>query len=83
MALTLDDAHWIINRGVRLVGVDYLSVESYEDRTMTHRVLLEDSVIIFETLNLYNIEAGEYELICLLLRGLGAEEASARAVPIK
>lgn len=83
VALAPDAAHWIVNRGIRLVGVDYLSVGSYEDGITTHRILLEAGVIILENLNLYNIEAGKYELICLPLKVLGAEGASARAVLIK
>ena len=83
VSLTPDAAHWIVNHGIRLIGIDYLSVGSYEDGIMTHRILLEAGVIILETLNLYNTEAGEYELICLPLKVLGAEGAPARAVLIK
>jgi arylformamidase len=80
VALTADAAHWIVERGIILVGVDYLSVQLYEDGPETHRILLQNEIIIVEGLNLSGINAGFYELICLPLRIVGAEATPARAV---
>lgn len=80
VSLTPDAAHWLVGRGVGLVGVDYLSVGSYADGMTTHRILLEAGVIIVEGLNLAEVQPGNYELICLPICLAGAEGAPARAV---
>ncbi len=66
----------LVERGVRLVGVDYLSVGD-ED---AHHALLEAGVVPVEGLDLRGVEPGSYELICLPLRVEGADGAPARAV---
>lgn len=75
-----DGAEYLVARGVRLVGVDYLSVEQYKQRTKTHHILLSGNVIIIEGLNLLDVEPGDYELVCLPLRLEGMEAAPARAI---
>jgi arylformamidase len=80
VALTSDAARWIVQRGIRLVGIDYLSVQRYADGPETHRILLRNNVIIVEGLNLDEVNSGFYELICLPLRIMGAEGSPARAV---
>jgi len=80
-ALNSDAAQWIVDRGIKLLGVDYLSVELLRDHTShNHIVLLSGGVIILEGLDLSNISQGFYELICLPLKLVGAEGAPARAV---
>jgi len=83
VALTSDAAQWIVRQGIRLIGVDYLSVGTYGDRVATHRILLEAGVIVVEGLNLYDVQAQEYEFICLPLKLVGAEGAPARAILIR
>jgi arylformamidase len=80
VALTLDAASRLAQAGVRLVGVDYLSVQCFEDDPETHRVLLRAGIVIVEGLDLSAVTPGQYELVCLPLRLLGAEGAPARAV---
>lgn len=76
-------AEWLVKQGVKLVGVDYLSVEQFGSKDhAVHRTLLAHEVIILEGLNLSEVPAGKYELICLPLRlrsHLG-DGAPARAV---
>ena len=48
VAIDESGASWLVEHGVRLVGVDYLSVAPYEDPGPTHRVLLQESVVIVE-----------------------------------
>ena len=79
-ALTGDAAQWLVDHGIRLIGVDYLSVQHYGDGPLVHRVLLKAGVVIVEGLNLSCVAPGEYELICLPLPLVGAEGALARAV---
>jgi arylformamidase len=76
-----DAAQWMVDRGIKLLGVDYLSVELLrEDASRNHIVLLSGGVIILEGLNLSRVDQGFYELICLPLKLTGAEGAPARAV---
>ncbi len=80
VALTLDGAQWIVERGIALIGNDYLSVQRYRDTPEIHRVLLRAGVVLVEGLNLDGVAPGLYELICLPVKLLGAEGAPARAV---
>jgi arylformamidase len=80
VALTVDAARWVANRGIRLVGVDYLSVQRYEDDPLTHQILMKAGVFVVEGLNLAGVEPGSYELICLPIRLVGADAAPVRAV---
>lgn len=81
--LTSRAARRLVERGVRLVGIDYLSVDAFTSTDYeTHQVLLSNGVIIVEGLDLRAVSAGTYELLCLPLRiasGLG-DGAPARAV---
>lgn len=81
--LELEAAKHLVEHGVRLVGIDYLSIEQFsQEGHPTHLALLSKEVIIVEGLNLSGVPAGKYELICLPLRisgGLG-DGAPARAV---
>lgn len=81
--LSPEAAETLVNRGVKLVGTDYLSIEKFHSgHHRTHLALLSKNVIIVEGLNLTDVEAGDYELICLPLRiGEGSGDGSpARAV---
>jgi arylformamidase len=68
----------LVEAGVRLVGVDYLSVGSVE----THETLLRAGVIAVEGLDLREIEPGAYTLVCLPLKIVGSDGAPARAILI-
>ena len=62
-------AEMLVNRGVQLVGTDYLSIEKFHSgHHRTHIALLSRGVIIVEGLNLSEVPAGDYELICLPLK---------------
>ena len=80
VALTSDAAQWLVDRDIRLIGVDYLSVHRYGDGPLIHQILLRAGIVIVEGLNLAGVAAGKYELICLPLRLNGADGAPARAV---
>jgi arylformamidase len=67
--LDLAAAERLVQQGAKLIGIDYLSIEKYGQKEHeTHHALLSRGVIILEGLNLTNIPAGRYELICLPLR---------------
>jgi len=81
-ALTEDGARWLVERGVRLVGADTLSIEPASDRYPVHRILLGAGVVIVEGLDLFGVASGCYQLACLPLRVAGGDGAPARAVLI-
>jgi arylformamidase len=82
VAVAADGAAWLVERGVRLVGIDYLSVAPFSDSAPTHQILLNAGVIAVENLNLSEVEPGEYQLVCLPLKIARADGAPARAVLI-
>jgi arylformamidase len=76
-----DAADALVAAKVRLVGVDYLSVEQFRSgHHRTHRALLERGIVIVEGLDLSGIDAGSYDFACLPLRLEGLDGAPARAV---
>lgn len=80
VALSSDAARWIVDQEIHLIGVDYLSVQCYNDNPITHQILLKAGVIIVEGLNLIDVKQGTYQLICLPINLVGVEGAPARAV---
>ncbi|QUS59970.1 cyclase family protein [Synechocystis sp. PCC 7338] len=80
VGLTADAAQWIVDQGIQLIGIDYLSVQRYYDGPATHQILLDAEVVIIEGLNLDSVSEGIYELICLPIKLKGIEGAPARVV---
>jgi arylformamidase len=79
--LTEGAARYLVARGIKVVGVDYLSVEQFrKPGAPAHQALLADNVVIIEGLNLSDAEPGQYEMYCLPLRVTGADGAPARVV---
>lgn len=79
--LTGDAADRLVENGIKVVGIDYLSVEKYNFTTPdAHRSLLGAGTIIIEGLDLSEVEPGDYELICLPLKIEGGDGAPARVV---
>jgi arylformamidase len=79
-ALTPDAAQYLVDRNVRLVGVDYLSVAPYHDSTPSHRILLEAGVVVLEGLDLSQVSQGRYTITCLPLKLGGSDGAPARVI---
>jgi arylformamidase len=77
-------AAWLVERGVRLVGVDYISIEAFQaGQPLTHRTLLGAGVVILEGLDLREVPPGDYEMWCLPLKIAGADGSPARVVLVK
>ena len=72
-------AAYLVERGVKLLGIDYLSIGD----AAAHHVLLAAGVVCVEGLDLRGIEPGSYELVCLPLKLAGSDGAPARAVLIR
>jgi arylformamidase len=80
VGLTAGAADALVDRGVRLAGIDYLSIAPAADPAPTHVVLLGHGVVVLEGLDLRNVAAGAYELLCLPLLLPGADGAPARVI---
>jgi arylformamidase len=83
-ALSPDAAEWLVARGIRLVGTDFLSIERRgASGHPTHMTLLGAGVIIVEGLDLTGVEPGSYWLVCLPLKVVDGDGAPARAILIR
>ena len=80
VALDGGAADLLVKRGVKLVGVDYLSVAPFTDVVPTHLSLLRAGVVIVEGLDLSKVSQGRYNFFCLPLKLAGADGAPARAI---
>lgn len=93
--VSYEAAEYLVNRGVVLVAIDYLSICKYEteadwasiseylkesDMHRVHRIFLENGIYILEAINLSGVEPGEYELICLPIKLERGDAGLARAV---
>ncbi len=79
--LTGAAAEYLVGAGVKLVGMDYLSIEKFGASPATaHLALLGAGVVILEGIDLSEVEAGEYGLICLPLPIRGCDGSPCRAV---
>ena len=80
VAITRDGAEWLVEKGIKLVGIDYLSVAPFGRAEPTHRVLLRGGIIPIEGLDLSGISPGSYFLVCLPLKIKGSDGAPSRVV---
>lgn len=80
MAFSVDAAKALVDRGVKLVGLDYLSVAPADEQVPVHRAFLDHGVVLLEGVDLTEINPGRYELICFPIRLRGSDGAPCRAV---
>lgn len=82
VGVTQSGAAWLVEKGIGLAGLDYLSIASYSDILEVHQIFLRAGVVLLETLDLREVPAGFYELLCLPLKLEGLDGSPARAVLI-
>lgn len=80
VAFSLDAAEALVARGVRLVGLDYLSVAHADAQVPVHRAFLDHGVVLLEGVDLSEVDPGRYELICFPVKLRGADGAPCRAI---
>ena len=81
VGVTESGARHLVGHGIKVVGVDYLSVEEFKrPGAPAHHVLLGAGTIVIEGLNLRDVEPGAYEMYCLPLRVVGSDGAPARVI---
>jgi arylformamidase len=82
--LSPEGAKWIVQNGIGLVGIDFLSIEERGAAGHpVHHILLENGVVIVEGLDLGNVEPGPYTLVCLPLKVVDGDGGPARAILIE
>lgn len=81
VALSPQAATWVVDHGIKLIGIDYLSIECWDDaENATHKTMLGNDVVAIEGLDLSEVPAGFYELVCLPLKIAGGDGAPARVI---
>lgn len=80
IAISSDGAEWLVEHGIQLIGVDYLSVAAFDDSVPTHKILLSAGIIVLEGCDLSQVPQGDYDLYCLPLRLVGSDGAPARTI---
>jgi arylformamidase len=85
VGITRDGAQALVDLGVRLVGIDYVTIESADqtDKWPTHHILCGAGVVILEGANLLKIHDGTYFMCCLPMRLKGSEAAATRTILIE
>lgn len=81
VAVGIDAAQYLAERNIKLIGIDYLSIEAFHsDGSPVHKLLLKNNIIILEGLNLSGVKAGVYELICMPLNLHNCDGSPARVL---
>ena len=82
VGIDAEGAQFLVDHGVKLIGLDYLSIAPYKQGKLPHEIFLKSGVVIVEGLNLSKVSQGRYSLYCLPLKLLNADGAPARAILI-
>jgi arylformamidase len=86
VALDRTAAGWCVERRLKLVGIDYLSIEPQgpeKEGYPTHKQLLGAKIVIIEGLDLKDVRPGDYELACGAIKFEGGDGAPARVFLIE
>src|SRR6185295_15602521 len=78
--ITPGAARSLVNDGIKVVGIDYLSIDKFDAEPKAHMALLGAGTVVIEGLDLREVEPGDYELICLPLKVKDGDGAPARVV---
>ena len=81
--MTVEAAERIVERGVRLVGIDYYSIAPFGQGEPVHRIVLGAGVVALEGLDLRAVRPGRYTLSALPVKLVGFDSAAVRAVLIE
>jgi arylformamidase len=81
--LTLEAAQYLVDVGIRTLGIDYFSIERLDGSPVVHHLLLSEKIVIIEGLNLSDVDPGEYQMVALPLRIKNGNGSPTRVVLIK
>jgi arylformamidase len=79
-AFSVDGAKALVDAGVRLVGLDYLSAAHADEQVPVHRAFLDHGVVLLEGVDLSEVPPGRYELICPPVKLAGSDGSPCRAI---
>jgi arylformamidase len=81
VSFSVEAAKILVAKGVKLVGLDYLSVaHAGDEQVPVHRAFLDRGIVLLEGADLSKVTPGRYELVCFPIRIRGADGAPCRAV---
>lgn len=80
VAISADGAQALIERGIKLTGIDYLSIAPYKNSKPTHEILLKAGMVVIEGVDLSEVQPGKYTLVCLPLKLKNTDGSPARAI---
>ena len=80
MTITLDAAEYLVKKGIRAIGVDYLSPDEYGSNDPTHKIFLGAGVPIIEGLYLGEVEPGTYKMTAIFLSIKNSDGGPIRAI---
>ncbi len=81
--VSTEAAHFLRDKKISVVGLDYFAIGSYLDPQNlleVHKTFLDNGIWILETIDLSDVKAGNYEIICLPIRLTQGDAAPARAI---
>lgn len=82
VGIDADAAQYLVDKGFKMVGLDYLSIAPYKNSRPTHEVFLKNGIIVLEGINLADVGEGYYTIFCLPLKLADCDGAPARVVLI-
>lgn len=77
-ALSPAGAAWVVEQGIDVIGIDYLSIQRFSDPPDAHTTILGAGLVIIEGLDLRRVAAGWHDMICMPILLAGLEAAPAR-----
>jgi arylformamidase len=81
--LSADCARYLVDIGIRTIGTDAISIGALDEEYEVHHTLLDAGIVVIEGLEMPDVEAGHYFLVCLPLKIANGDGGPARAVLIK
>lgn len=83
--LSPEASEYLARKKVKLVGIDYLSIDGFSsENSPSHKILLAENIVILEGLDLANVPEGDdYVLLALPLKIIDCDGSPVRAVLIE
>lgn len=81
--LTAACARYLVDIGIKTIGTDAISIGALDEEYEVHHTLLDAGIVVIEGLEMTDVEAGDYFLVCLPLKIANGDGGPARAVLIK
>lgn len=80
VAISADGAQALIDHGIKLTGIDYLSIAPYKNSRPTHEIILKAGMVVIEGVDLSKVQPGNYTLVCMPLKLKDTDGSPARVI---